>query len=117
MIKKIVILTEASKLKNCHLERTLNGVKEEPKKPLFAGSTATWVPQVHAAGVPAMCGVRMVGRQANLGLLTAVILALLLAVTPVHAQNQQDQQNQSFTMKVNSDIVLTNIVVRDKKTG
>src|SRR5215470_15230905 len=33
-------------------------------------------------------------------------------------QNQrQDQQNQSFTLKVNSDIVLTNVVPRDKKTG
>src|SRR3984957_14341080 len=53
-------------------------------------------------------------RGANLGLL--VTLALLLIPT-LHAQDQQDQQNQSFTLKVDSDIVLTNVVVRDKKTG
>ncbi|HEX4067836.1 MAG TPA: VWA domain-containing protein [Acidobacteriaceae bacterium] len=30
---------------------------------------------------------------------------------------QQGQQSSTFTLKVNSDLVLTNIVVRDKKTG
>ncbi|HZU09924.1 MAG TPA: VWA domain-containing protein [Pseudacidobacterium sp.] len=45
--------------------------------------------------------------------------ALLLAGTillPLYAQ-QDNQQSQSFTLKVNSDLVLTNVVVRDKKTG
>jgi hypothetical protein len=41
-----------------------------------------------------------------------------LLLIPVHVQaQQQDQQNQSFTLKVNSDIVLTNVIPRDKKTG
>jgi VWFA-related protein len=55
-------------------------------------------------------------RVANLGLLAILVLALLL-IPNLQAQNQQDQQNQSFTLKVNSDIVLTNVVPRDKKTG
>ena len=41
---------------------------------------------------------------------------------PDHAQGQAQQQpanngSSTFTLKVNSDLVLTNIVVRDKKTG
>ena len=32
-------------------------------------------------------------------------------------QSQTQPQNQAYTMKVNSDLVLTNIVVRDKRTG
>jgi VWFA-related protein len=54
----------------------------------------------------------------NLGLLAILAFAILL-VPSLNAQNQQDQQdqNQSFTLKVNSDLVLTNIVVRDKRTG
>ena len=43
----------------------------------------------------------------------AVLSLFSLAAT---AQDQASQQ-QSFTLKVNSDLVLTNIVVRDKKTG
>jgi hypothetical protein len=44
-----------------------------------------------------------------------------LAVAGVRAQDQsqpsrQDSQ-EAFTLKVNSDLVLTNVVVRDKKTG
>ncbi len=47
-----------------------------------------------------------------------VILVSPLLLIPVHVQaQQQDQQNQSFTLKVNSDIVLTNVIPRDKKTG
>lgn len=41
-------------------------------------------------------------------------IALLCVSIPVHAQ---DDQSQTFTLKVNSDLVLTNVVVRDKKTG
>jgi len=55
-------------------------------------------------------------RTRNLALFTTLILALLLTPT-THAQDQQDQQNQSFTLTVNSDLVLTNVIVRDKKTG
>jgi len=50
----------------------------------------------------------------------AIVLALA-AVLTLNAQQQPDQnsdsQNQSFTLKVNSDLVLTNVIVRDKKTG
>jgi VWFA-related protein len=55
-------------------------------------------------------------RTRNVALFTTLILALLLTPT-THAQNQQDQQNQAYTLTVNSDLVLTNVVVRDKKTG
>jgi VWFA-related protein len=51
-------------------------------------------------------------------------LAAFLVTVPALPQDQtpppaQDQPSQSstFTLKVNSDLVLTNIVVRDKKTG
>jgi VWFA-related protein len=45
-------------------------------------------------------------------------LFLLVCMAPLLLQAQQDsQQSQSFTLKVNSDLVLTNVVVRDKKTG
>lgn len=54
----------------------------------------------------------------SVGFVTVIITLFLLAsITPANAQNQQDDQNQSFTLKVNSDLVLTNVVVRDKKTG
>jgi VWFA-related protein len=33
------------------------------------------------------------------------------------SQSQPDAQQQAYTLKVNSDLVLTNVVVRDKKTG
>jgi VWFA-related protein len=52
--------------------------------------------------------------------LTAAAL-LALAVSGLVAQDQsqppQGDSQGSFTLKVNSDLVLTNIVVRDKKTG
>jgi VWFA-related protein len=47
---------------------------------------------------------------------TAVMLSLLAAV-PISARAQQPDASGTFTMKVQSDIVLTNVVVRDKKTG
>jgi VWFA-related protein len=40
-----------------------------------------------------------------------------MAGTPVLAQQQQESPAGTFTLKVQSDIVLTNVVVRDKKTG
>ncbi|HWC99328.1 MAG TPA: VWA domain-containing protein, partial [Candidatus Sulfopaludibacter sp.] len=58
--------------------------------------------------------------------LSAIALALLLACaasaqSPApekpQQQDQPPQQSSTITFKVNSDLVLTNIVVRDKKTG
>ena len=46
----------------------------------------------------------------------AAMLSLLTAV-PIAARAQQPDASGTFTMKVQSDIVLTNVVVRDKKTG
>ncbi|MBV8630796.1 MAG: VWA domain-containing protein [Silvibacterium sp.] len=48
--------------------------------------------------------------------------ALVTAALAVLAQQSTDQattppQNQAYTLMVNSDLVLTNVVVRDKKTG
>lgn len=45
----------------------------------------------------------------------AAVLAGMMAGTPMVAQQQSS--NGTFTLKVQSDIVLTNVVVRDKKTG
>jgi VWFA-related protein len=47
--------------------------------------------------------------------LMAAILVGIMAGTPVVAQ--QEGPAGTFTLKVQSDIVLTNVVVRDKKTG
>src|SRR6201996_8179068 len=49
-----------------------------------------------------------------------VALLGVLAATSVIAQDQNPPQpdtQTAYTMKVNSDLVLTNVVVRDKKTG
>jgi len=51
---------------------------------------------------------------------TSLTLALTLAafaVAPVRAQQQPSTTQSQYTLKVNSDLVLTNVVVRDKKTG
>jgi VWFA-related protein len=42
---------------------------------------------------------------------------LLAPAMPMHAQQQDASAQQPYTLKVNSNIVLTNVVVRDKKTG
>jgi VWFA-related protein len=47
---------------------------------------------------------------------TAMIIGLL-ATGPFTGRAQQPDQSGGFTLKVQSDIVLTNVVVRDKKTG
>jgi VWFA-related protein len=54
--------------------------------------------------------------------MTAVMASMLLSITPLGAQqtnqapaNQNTDQN--FVLKVNTDLVLTNVVVRSKKTG
>ena len=46
-----------------------------------------------------------------------VMGALVAAQVPALAQQQDQSGGKTFTLKVNSDIVLTNVVVRDKKTG
>jgi len=56
--------------------------------------------------------IRAVGRSSVAG-----ALALLLTTSPMTGSAQQPGGNGSFTLKVQSDIVLTNVVVRDKKTG
>src|ERR1700693_761215 len=49
--------------------------------------------------------------------LLAALMAGLMAGAPVVAWGQQQDASGTFTLKVQSDIVLTNVVVRDKKTG
>lgn len=50
---------------------------------------------------------------------TSLALAIALALAPLGAVAQQapGTSQAQFTLKVNSDLVLTNVVVRDKKTG
>src|SRR5580700_1737590 len=51
---------------------------------------------------------------------TSIALLGLLGAMPIGAQDQappQTDEQTAYTMKVNSDLVLTNVVVRDKKTG
>jgi VWFA-related protein len=50
-------------------------------------------------------------------LASATIVTLLAAQLPAQQQNVPATQTQPFTLRVNSNIVLTNVVVRDKKTG
>lgn len=47
----------------------------------------------------------------------AATLTGLMAGTPAIGRAQQTNPDGTFTLKVQSDIVLTNVVVRDKKTG
>jgi VWFA-related protein len=50
--------------------------------------------------------------------MTSVALIATLALSPAHAQQvDATQASPTFTLKVKTDIVLTNVVVRDKKTG
>ncbi|MGA7312596.1 MAG: VWA domain-containing protein [Silvibacterium sp.] len=58
----------------------------------------------------------MTNRLQTLGLAAAITFAAIFTVRAQQAPPQQPDQS-SFTLKVNSDIVLTNVVVRDKKTG
>ena len=46
---------------------------------------------------------------------TSALLVGTLALCPVFAQDAG--AGQTFTLRVNSDVVLTNVIVRDKKTG
>lgn len=50
---------------------------------------------------------------------TSLALALAFALAPfaARAQQQPSSTQSNFTLKVNSDLVLTNVVARDKKTG
>ncbi|CAN5591704.1 hypothetical protein BH10ACI4_BH10ACI4_32410 [soil metagenome] len=50
------------------------------------------------------------------GYIAALMVCLMIAA-PVAGTAQQQANNGTFTLKVRTDIVLTNVVVRDKKTG
>ncbi len=65
-------------------------------------------------------------QRARWGFAVFLVLTLSLGFVRLHAQQPppdglppQDSQpdNGSYTLKINSDLVLTNVVVRDKKTG
>jgi VWFA-related protein len=58
----------------------------------------------------------MTHRLQTLSLAAAFGLAVIIGAN-AQSPDQSQSQNQSFTLKVNSDLVLTNIVVRDKKSG
>ena len=67
-------------------------------------------------------GICVSGRQSpairtNVRKTAAFLLAATLAFVPAMAKAQDQTAPNTFTLKVNSDIVLTNVVVRDKKTG
>ena len=47
----------------------------------------------------------------------AAVMVGLMTGTPYVGRSQQPDTSGAFTLKVQSDIVLTNVVVRDKKTG
>jgi VWFA-related protein len=47
----------------------------------------------------------------------AAMMVGMLAGMPAAGAAQQAESNGTFTLKVQTDIVLTNVVVRDKKTG
>ncbi|WP_246408612.1 VWA domain-containing protein [Granulicella aggregans] len=49
--------------------------------------------------------------------LAATMLLASLSLSPIAGAAQQSSGSGTFTMKVESNIVLTNVVVRDKKTG
>ena len=63
------------------------------------------------------------GRRTCVSFRSAILSALLMFAAPAFAQNappaqdQTPQNSTAITFKVNSELVLTNIVVRDKKTG
>ena len=85
---------------------------------LFTDISKTRVPQVCEEDLGSRTTRTLHPNGVRMGLLTILVFAILL-IPNLQAQDQQNQQdqNQSFTFKVNSDIVLTNIVPRDKKTG
>ncbi|MFZ0662941.1 MAG: VWA domain-containing protein [Acidobacteriaceae bacterium] len=56
-------------------------------------------------------------KRTSLALALALALAFALAPFAAQAQQQPSTTASEFTLKVNSDLVLTNVVVRDKKTG
>src|SRR5271165_1989500 len=56
-------------------------------------------------------------RLQTLSLAAAIAFAGVPAILAQQSPDQQNPSQSSFSLKVNSDIVLTNVVVRDKKTG
>ncbi len=56
--------------------------------------------------------------RSGLALIVSAVLAAQTLTTPRACSQQQDgSASAPYTLKVNSDIVLTNVIVRDKKTG
>src|SRR5271156_4800440 len=51
------------------------------------------------------------------GLLGLAVLAVMPAVPQDQNTSQPDNTQTAYTLKVDSDLVLTNVVVRDRKTG
>jgi VWFA-related protein len=56
-------------------------------------------------------------KESTLRKVLAAVMSSLLAGALTSGSAQQPDASGTFTMKVQSDIVLTNVVVRDKKTG
>src|ERR1700761_6146200 len=50
-------------------------------------------------------------------LIAAAMVGMMGGVNPLLAAAQQQTREGTFTLKVNTNIVLTNVVVRDRKTG
>ncbi len=63
------------------------------------------------------CHLAGCGRLNVSGLAISLVATILILPFMLRAQDQSADNGQGFTLKVNSNIVLTNIVVRDKKTG
>src|SRR3954454_20714640 len=97
----------------------VSGVRSVPR------SVKKWVPQVSIFETwerkPITGGMQRI-------LAAIMVLAIAMPVSqPLHAQNpapassapDQNSQNQQdgFVMKVNAELVLTNVVARDRKTG
>jgi VWFA-related protein len=132
-------MTKMIPIKNCHPERTLTlsetKGKGKSKDLLFArirtllefhirvsmkrtSRSFAFHPITRKPRVPGTPdALRMTAQKLNAIRAFAALILTLYSIPTLHAQNQQDQQSQSFTLKVNSDIVLTNVIPRDKKTG
>lgn len=69
---------------------------------------------------PGLCIANLTGQLRRRGwalFATAALVCPALFAQPGSARQSQDAAGPVFTLKVNSDIVLTNVIVRDKKTG
>jgi VWFA-related protein len=73
-----------------------------------------WIMRAKAMNVSNRIGPAM---NAALRACTTGVLVATLALSPTAILAQQQDSSGTFTLKVQTDIVLTNVVVRDKKTG